>query len=355
MKRDQGPILGLLLVLTLCAHTLILAWLHQQALGLTPVRVMADPLFTRLIEPEQPVAVVPPQRPVRALARAAPVLPVPVPTGQPDEGLPAMAGTDLADQPTASEAQPLEPPLDATPERPDGSTAAPFDNWPADTRVSYDLRGYYRGDLHGSAKVQWQRQQNRYQVRIDLSMALLLRVSMISQGQTGELGLLPEVYEEQLLWGQRRLLFEGDRVSLHNGDSVARPQGVQDAASQFVELSQRFSSGRQVLRLGAQVELWLARPEGLALWTYDVVDEEWLELPELGRVAAFRLRPRPIANPTGVIAAEIWFAPALKYLPVRIRISLGANNVVDLWAERVEQGVDSTSAPTPTIDPQPVR
>lgn len=350
MRRDQGPILGLLLVLTLCAHALVLAWLHQQALGLTPVRAMADPLFTRLIEPSQPLAIAPLRRPARALARAEPPLPTPAPTEQSDESLPAMANTDLADQPTASEPQPLEPPLDARPERPDGATPASSDSWPADTRVSYDLRGYYRGDLHGSAKVQWQRQQSRYQVRIDLSMALLLRVSMISQGQTGELGLSPEVYEEQLLWGQRRLLFEVDRVKLHNGNSVVRPEGVQDTASQFVELSQRFASGRQVLQLGAQVELWLARPEGLALWIYDVVEEEWLELPELGRVAAFRLRPRPIANPTGLITAEIWFAPALKYLPVRIRISMGANNFVDLWAERVEQGADPVSVSTITLE-----
>lgn len=343
------PTLCLFLGLTLLWHALLLAWLHQQAVGLTPVRVMADPVFTRLIEPSQPAVTAPLRRPVRAESAPEALRS----TEQADESLPAPTSADPVEQVATPELLPSEPPLDLAPHQAEVPAASPIDSWPADTRVSYDLRGTYRGDLHGSAKVQWQRQQSRYQVRIDISMALLLRVSMISQGQVGELGLSPEVYEEQLLWGRRQLFFESNQVMLPSGVKVVRPDGVQDAASQFVELSQRFASGRQALQLGARVELWLARPEGLALWTYDVVEEEWLDLPELGRVAAFRLRPRPVSNPSGVITAEIWFAPALKYLPVRIRISLGNGNYVDLWAERVEQGAQSTVAPVPPLVSEP--
>ena len=80
----------------------------------------------------------------------------------------------------------------------------------------------------------------------------------------------------------------------------------------------------------------------MALWTYDVVEEETLATPELGAVQAFHLRPRPIANPSGAITAEIWFAPSLHYLPVRIRISLGGDNFVDLMVERIEQAAPSS-------------
>jgi hypothetical protein len=90
--------------------------------------------------------------------------------------------------------------------------------------------------------------------------------------------------------------------------------------------------------VGQQVSLWLARPQGMALWTYDVVEEELLQTPELGPVSAFHLRPRPIANPSGVITAELWFAPSLQYLPVRVRIDLGEGNFVDLLVQRIEQG-----------------
>jgi len=68
------------------------------------------------------------------------------------------------------------------------------------------------------------------------------------------------------------------------------------------------------------------------------VAEETLQTPELGPVQAFHLRPRPIANPAGEITAEIWFAPSLQYLPVRVRIALGGDNFVDLMVERIDQG-----------------
>jgi hypothetical protein len=123
---------------------------------------------------------------------------------------------------------------------------------------------------------------------------------------------------------------------------------VQDTASQFVELTRRFSTGREVLAVGSQVQVWLARPAGMALWTYDVVAEDTLQTPELGPVQAFHLRPRPISNPRGVITAELWFAPALQYLPVRVRISLGNENFVDLMVERIEQA----DAPAPTPETQ---
>jgi hypothetical protein len=86
----------------------------------------------------------------------------------------------------------------------------------------------------------------------------------------------------------------------------------------------------------------------MALWTYDVVAEDTLQTPELGPVQAFHLRPRPISNPRGVITAELWFAPALQYLPVRVRISLGSENFVDLMVERIEQA----DAPAPTPETQ---
>lgn len=351
MRREQLPFLALLVLLTLGGHALMLAWLYRQATLTVPIRAMPDPLFTRLIAPSQAAVMTAPRVRPRSLARAGSLPGLPVPTDVAGGALPVPAGSDPLDLAMPPDLQSLEPVIDQAKAVTDPPAVSPPDRWPADTRLSYDLRGYYRGDLHGSAKVQWQRQQARYQVRIDISVALLLRLSMISQGRLGELSLSPEAYEEQLLWGRRPLLFESDQVRLPSGVLVGRPDGVQDAASQFVELTQRFASGRQVLQPGATVDLWLARPEGLALWTYEVMAQEWLDLPELGRVAAFRLQPRPLANPAGPISAEIWFAPSLKFLPVRIRISMGGDSFVDLWAERVEQAADSGSEQASTLAP----
>jgi hypothetical protein len=337
--------LVLLLVLVLLCHWFGLLWLGEQTQQGKPLVLMRDPLFTRMIAPAPTPKPRPPAarqaqprapEPQPAEAEAAPVI-EPAPA-QPEEAAPV---------PDA--ATPAEPvlPIPETAASTPAEASPPADSWPADTRVSYRLTGYYRGDIYGSARVQWQREQSRYQIRLDLNLALVLQIAMISQGDVTDAALLPSAYEERFLWEVRRLTFDGGYARLPDGRQLAQPgpQALQDTASQFVELSHRFSSGRDRLQVGSQVQVWLARPQGVSLWTYDVVAEEILQTAELGPVPAFHLRPRPIANPAGVITAEIWFAPSLQYLPVRVRIALGDDNFVDLMVERIEQGA-APAAPT---------
>ncbi len=208
--------------------------------------------------------------------------------------------------------------------------------WPSDTRLAYKLSGNYRGELHGDAQVLWQREGTRYQAVVQMDLGLLLSSRFTSQGAITEQGLHPEVYEEQVRQ-RRRGVRIGDDVRLNNGERVPRPNAVQDAASQFVELGHRFATGQMKLEPGGQVNFWLARPGGVDEWTYDVVGEETLQLPRLGAIQAVHLKPRPLAKPRGSIVAEIWFAPSLQYLPVRIRITQGPDTFVDLMVETIEQ------------------
>ena len=83
--------------------------------------------------------------------------------------------------------------------------------------------------------------------------------------------------------------------------------------------------------------MWLARPGGVDQWTYDVVGEDTLQLPRLGAVPAFHLKPRPLDKPRGPIQAEIWIAPSVQYLPVRIRLTQGPDTYMDLMVETIEQ------------------
>ena len=232
--------------------------------------------------------------------------------------------------------------------------------WPGDTRLSYQLGGYYRGDLHGDAQVQWTRPpapdaqpSERYQVRIDISLGLA-KAQMTSQGRVRATGLQPQVYEEQLPTGSRRsVTLEASEILLMNGRRIPRPAQnpgllkdpslatdlslVQDTASQFVELGYRFSTGRAVLKEGQTISLWLARPGGLDEWTYDIGPAETIYLPIMGAVQAHHLKPRPLAVARGSITAEMWIAPSLQHLPVRIKITLGKEAYLDLLAQKIEQ------------------
>ena len=88
----------------------------------------------------------------------------------------------------------------------------------------------------------------------------------------------------------------------------------------------------QLLAVGNTIELPLALPRSVDRWVYEVVGTETLYAP-FGAVDTFHLKPRRTAPP-GDLTAEMWFAPALEYLPVRIRINQDAQIYVDMTIER---------------------
>jgi len=351
-----------LLALVLLLHALALQWLAVQLEPPSALQPLAPPMFTRLLRPEAPPAA--PAPPKQAAARArpsrpavtaipdpqsapAPIRPASAPEAPaepwPSETEVAAATPDTTSTPTVTTtvADTLAPPsAPASAPAPAPASPAPgtgLDGWPADTRLSYDLGGYFRGELHGSATVQWQRQDNRYQTRVDIDLTFLASLALTSQGDVTPQGLVPRVYEELRRRGPRTVRLGDDTITLNDGRKVPRLPGVQDAASQFVELSHRFASGQDVLEVGRSVSFWMARPGAVDLWTYDIVAKEMLQSPELGAFEAFHLKPRPIANPRGNITAEMWFAPTLKYLPVRIRVNMGDTAHVDLMVVKIEQ------------------
>jgi hypothetical protein len=60
------------------------------------------------------------------------------------------------------------------------------------------------------------------------------------------------------------------------------------------------------------------------------VAQERLATP-VGEIDTFHLKPRRAEQrPRGELSAEVWFAPSLQYLPVRIRIQQDPETYVDL-------------------------
>ncbi len=396
-RRSAALRLGLLLCGVLLAHVLLLVWLGDQQVQPSALRKLGDPLFTRVLEaqtppppPVAPAVTAPPPAPRRPAITsvAAPSVPQeatrtaaleplepPPPAAEPappsapsvevDAAIATTGETAVAASPveaataaaslatevaSARDSNPtpapvpvpaLSAPKTSPPQQVASGTGTDpraLDHWPRDSRLSYGLSGQYRGGpLYGSAQVQWQREGAAYQARVTMDISLAGTRVMTSQGDVTPTGLLPRIFEETRGSSRREVRLGERQIVLDDGRGVPRPDGVQDAASQFVELGYRFASGRDRLEVGRSVDLWLARPGGVDRWTYDVVEREMLTTRGHGEVQAWRLRPRPIANARGNITAEIWFAPALQYLPVRIRVSMGDDAFVDLRVETIEQ------------------
>lgn len=271
-------------------------------------------------------------------------------TAEPQGGMPSASQIAQADPegPAGSTAAASAPATPASGVGPDAATAGvpaspgvAFE-WPASTQIRYVLTGWYQGEVQGSAQVEWVRQGMRYQVHLDVaigpSFAPLMSRRMTSDGVLGDHGLQPLRYDEETRVGlgqPRRLSihFEPDAVVLPNGRRYERTQAVQDAASQFVQLTWMFTLRPELLRQGGTVDVMLALPRRVDRWVFDVIGEETLKAP-FGAVETVHIRPRRVARPGSDRTAEVWVAPRLQYLPVRILIRQDEETYVDLMIDR---------------------
>lgn len=389
MVRSPRLKLALLVLAVIAGHIAGLVWFSLQADQASALRLMVPPMYTRMLQPSAPPPVVavpahapapgkgvtalrprPPasspeqvraqraaqararreareQAEARALAEAharalakAEALAEALRKQEEEERIAqqaqqAASAASTAASASASAAETAQAPASAASAA--ATEAAALDRWPVDTRLNYSLTGQYRGPLYGDARVQWQREGDRYQVRLEARIELFGTQVLTSQGHVTADGLEPQAYEETRP-GKRRIVRIGEHaVELGSGKTVPKPPGVQDTASQFVELTERFATGREPLVVGHAVTLWLARPGGVDEWVYEIVGRERLETAKFGMLDTYHLKPRPITSPRGNINVEMWFAPSLQYLPVRIKLTMGPDTWLDLVIDHIEQ------------------
>ena len=293
----------------------------------------------------------------RAAAVASAPLPEPVLAAQARPPEPEVAATPAASAelelaqaaPNAVESPPaptaasapepaVTPPLATSTTSSTTATTTDTDfNWPPSTRLRFNLEGRYRGPINGSAQVDWLVTGLRYQVHLETSLGPVLSRHITSQGLLTPQGLAPQRFdgEQKVLfratrhWGQR---FTPERITLADGSDVAAPPGAQDEASQFVQLTWLFTTQPELLQVGKSVSLPLALNRRVDVWTFDVVGQETLYLP-FGAVNTFHVKPRREAG-SGVMTAEVWFAPSLQTLPVRILVRQDADSWIDLTLDK---------------------
>lgn len=317
-----------------------------------PVRLRA--LFVRELRPSAPprlVALAPLPRGPRPLPLPAPkpAASAPEPAIEPAAAASTPALVASAPEPAASAALAAA----SAPEAPaSAASAPPAFAWPASTELTYALEGWYRGKVEGSAKVEWVREGDHYQVHLDavigLAIAPLFTRRMTSDGVLGPGGLVPRRYDEETrrAFGEPHrivLRFFPDAAWLADGQRRDAPPGLQDSASQFVQLTWLFRTQPQRLAVGQTIELPLALPRSLDTWAYEVVGTETL-YPSFGPVETFHLVPRHVPR-AGELSAEMWFAPTLEYLPVRIRIRQDAETWLDMTIKRLPRQADDAGGP----------
>ncbi|MCZ8093264.1 MAG: DUF3108 domain-containing protein [Acidovorax sp.] len=260
-------------------------------------------------------------------------------------GTPASAAAPDMAAPAASAPQPAAsaPPAKASAEgsgvdiTPPGgqpgdgaSTAAPPVRLPAPVKLAFDVAGQAKKfDYQARAELVWQHDGARYEARQEISAFLVGSRTQRSTGMVTPQGLQPERFGDRNR-SERAAHFDYARgrvtFSANTPEAAVGP-GAQDRLSVFIQLAGLLAATPERFVPGTQLTLTTVSATSADRWTFTVEAPETLTLPA-GTLPTLKLQRLPRRDYDQ--KAELWLAPSMGYLPVRIKITQANGDFADL-------------------------
>jgi len=200
---------------------------------------------------------------------------------------------------------------------------------PASVRLKYDVKAEVKGiTLSANGELLWVQDGKNYDARLEINMFLLGSRVQTSKGQLTEQGLEPMRFGDKYR-SEVAAHFERDKNKVSfsaNTPDVPLLPGAQDQLSVFMQLAGILAGSPERFPPGTSIPFQTIGPRSSEWWVFKVEEMETLRLPG-GELLAIKLS----RDPTGEYdpKAEVWLAPDLAYLPVRIRLSQSNGDVVD--------------------------
>lgn len=200
---------------------------------------------------------------------------------------------------------------------------------PAPLRLHYAIRGRV-GFLpyRASGALLWTHDGRNYQARMEVNLFLLGSRVQSSQGRLAPVGLLPQRFVDRVS-NDRSVDFDypAGRIRFSEGtEPVPLPEGAQDHLSVFMQLGGLIAAAPQRYPAGTAITFPAMGIYGPESWRFVVAGEDRIELPG-GELAVFKLTRA--ATRSDEPNAELWLAPALGWLPARIRLSQDNGDFID--------------------------
>ena len=203
---------------------------------------------------------------------------------------------------------------------------------PGSASLVYKMTGTSKGlNYHATAELTWRNLGSDYEAGMRVSAFLLGSRSMSSVGRLTPGGLAPTRFSDKSR-SEVAAHFEADKGKVSfsaNTPDAPLLGGAQDRVSVFFQLGGILaaSAGKEPpLGPGSSITIYTVGPRDADTWTFVVEADEALSLPA-GDMATVKLTRKPRREFDQKI--EIWYAPALGYLPVRNRITQANGDFVD--------------------------
>lgn len=319
----------------LAVHLLLL----QATPGSTPVEsAFAQALLTRTItvEPSSPALRLaadtvsqprPPPSARRAVVAPAPreqAVAVPISHPAPPADASAVPTPDLLAQAAPAPAQ--------------HNVAPTTFDVPGPVRLHYRVTARTRiGTLEGTSQLHWRHDGSEYEARLELSAPLLPTRTQYSAGRITVEGLAPLRFSDKAR-SEEAAHFDRDRgrVSFSsNRPDVPLLPGAQDRLSVLLQLAAMAAGEPALLRPGATVGIQTAGTRDAEVWTFAVEAEKQLQLPG-GAMGTLKLTRQPRKEYDQKV--ELWLAPGMDYVPVRLRLTQANGDWVDQQWSSTDKG-----------------
>lgn len=287
-------------------------------------------------EPPAPVQPLPPTDvPVQmasadADVSASPAAPASAPEPEPQAAPPAPAASaPPAPEPTAADSGLDIVPPGGAEDRNAGAPPPPV-RIPAPTRLAFDVSGQAK-KFHYNARAEllWQHDGARYEARQEVSAFLVGSRTQRSVGQITAQGLRPERFADKSRSEQAAHFDHAKgRVTFSaNTPEAALGPGAQDRLSLFIQLGALLAADPARFVPGTQITLTAVSARSADRWAFTIEGPETLDLP-VGPTPTLKLQRLPRKDYDQ--KAELWVAPALGYLPVRIKLTQANGDFADL-------------------------
>lgn len=242
----------------------------------------------------------------------------------------------------SQELPPTEADEMALPPRPlrEYAALASADKLPGSARLTYQVQAN-KFPYNLSAELLWQQAGTAYNARLAFNALGLTRVQT-SRGLIGARGLEPirfsDKYRSEVA---AHFVREQGKVTFSaNTPDVALLSGAQDRLSILIQLAGMLASAPNRYPAATTISIQTIGPRDADTWLFTVGETETLSLPG-GPQAALKL----VRNPRQEFdqKVEIWLAPALDYLPARVRITEANGDFVDQKWLRTEAVLEPLS------------
>lgn len=257
----------------------------------------------------------PPQEPATT---PEPLVALPVPAETPQASEPADADETLLAAAAAGAKRPAR-----------ATVALPPATPPPSTRLHYDVTGNVKGiGYKAQGTLDWTVADSRYEARMEMRVLLLGSRSQTSTGRIGPHGLMPERFADKSR-SEKATHFDAAQQRIRfssNAPEVPLLPGAQDRLSLFLQLASLLQARPQAYATGQTVDMQVAGTGDAPIWRFDVGEESTISLP----AGEFKVRhlvrqPRKEFDST----VEMWLAPSLHHLPVRLRVTQSNGDVAD--------------------------